>query len=293
MESPIEPVLDIKGLPKVQASVPKQHPGQASSSKFSKVKSTKKKTKLKKPNEKKTVTQRVIDNLEEYYQTARRPIKLANFMSGLKIDEAEEADEDPLPIENCRVISLTPMALTKEKCTGEIIVEFCIVASSMDYSSEDDLYFPEEGESDPKKREKKQVGRKKASPTLPKAAIVPKERKHIPHLDSDTEEDDVTPAKSRGCVFSRIINSLSVSDSVLVVTPVPLQYFKEIIPREVYKVEELTTRYLPPLEKETKPGNILYSVGKHEEENHDWYYKFVNSDELFPTRLPRFNARGI
>ncbi|KAL0911995.1 hypothetical protein M5K25_017935 [Dendrobium thyrsiflorum] len=431
-KSPIEPVLNLKGLPKVQASSSKQHPNQASSSKPKKVKSSKKKTKLKKPKEKKTITQRVIDSLDEYYQTVRQPIKLADFMSELKVGEAEEnGDADSLPTEVCRVISVLPSTPVNEECVKEADVEFCMMVLPMDCSSEDDLYFPEEDESDPDlasqmehvnlgsdsettekspdttmadseenvlsnesepenaaqvqlrsgkilppppkkgvsnkdkgkeivinediipkdpkkdisskgidynilshlrkipaqlsiydalEREKKQVGRKKASPTLPKAAIIPKERKHIPHLGSDTEEDDVTPAKSRRvrqpsakrrkeveyansdydyesifmntvqCVFSRRIDSLSVSDSVLVVTRVPLQYFKEIIPREVHKVEELTTRYLPPLEKGTESGSILYSVGIQEEENRDWYYKFVDSEELFPTRLPRSDS---
>ncbi|KAL0926696.1 hypothetical protein M5K25_002940 [Dendrobium thyrsiflorum] len=344
-KSPTESVLNLKGLSKVPASSSKQCPNQASSSKPKKVKSSKKKTKLKKPKEKKTTTQRVIDSLDEYYQTVRQPIKLADFMSGLKVGEAEkDGDADPLPTEVCQVISVVSSTLVNEECAKEAAVESCMMVLPMDCSSEEDLHFPEEDESDPdiasqmkhakassskaaklpkQEREKKQVGRKKASPTLPKAAIIPKERKHIPHLGSDTEEDDVTPAKSRGirqpsakrrkeveyansdydyesifvntvqCVFSRRIDSLSVSDSVLVVTRVPLQYFKEIIPREVHKVEELTTRYLPPLEKGIEPGNILYSVGIQEEENRDWCYKFVDSEELFPTRLPRFNTRGV
>ncbi|KAL0928303.1 hypothetical protein M5K25_000176 [Dendrobium thyrsiflorum] len=344
-KSPTEPMLNLKGLPKVQASSSKQCLNQAGSSKPKKVKSSKKKTKLKKPKEKKTITQRVIDSLDEYYQTVRQPIKLADFMSELKVGEAEEnGDADSLPTEVCRVISVLPSTPVNEECVKEAAVEFCMMVLLMDCSSEEDLYFPEEDESDPdlasqmehakassskdaklpkQEREKKQVGRKKASSTLPKAANVPKERKHIPHLGSDTEEDDVTLAKSRRarrpsakrrkeveyansdydyesifmntvqCVFSRRIDSLSVSDSVLVVTRVPLRYFKEIIPREVHKVEELTTRYLPPLEKGTEPGNILYSVGMHEEENRDWCYKFIDSEELFPTRLPKFNTRGI
>ncbi|KAL0925423.1 hypothetical protein M5K25_003750 [Dendrobium thyrsiflorum] len=149
------------------------------------------------------------------------------------------------------------------------------------------------------------------------------EKKHIPHLGSDTDEDNVTPAKSRRvcqptakrkkeveylnsdydyesiftnmvqCVFSRRMDSLSILDSVLVVTLVPLQYFKEIIPQEVHKVEELTTRYLPPLEKGTELGNILYSVGRHEKGNRDWCYRFDDSEKLFPTRLPRFNTKVI
>ncbi|KAL0920007.1 hypothetical protein M5K25_009106 [Dendrobium thyrsiflorum] len=109
-----------------------------------------KKIKLKKPKLKKVATQRVIDSLDVYYQIARCPIKLANFMSELKINEAENADEEPLPVETCWVISMTPMVSTKEKCTGNIITESYMVASSMDYSSAKDLCLLEEGESYPK-----------------------------------------------------------------------------------------------------------------------------------------------
>ncbi|KAL0928796.1 hypothetical protein M5K25_000719 [Dendrobium thyrsiflorum] len=148
-KSPTEPVLDPKALPMMRASTSKWHPNQIGPSKPGKVKSYKKKTKLKKPKEKKTVTQRVIDSLDEYYQTARRPFKFVDFISGLKIDE-EEADEGPLPAKNCRVISVTSMTPTKESYTEEIIIETCLATSSMDYESEDDLCFPEEDESDPK-----------------------------------------------------------------------------------------------------------------------------------------------
>ncbi|PKU67560.1 hypothetical protein MA16_Dca024887 [Dendrobium catenatum] len=71
-------------------------------------------------------------------------------------------------------------------------------------------------------------------------------------------------------VFSRRINILSISDSVLVVTRIPLQHFKEIIPGEMHKIEELSTLYLPPLKKGTTPENVLYSPGMQEEENYDW-----------------------
>ncbi|KAL0906307.1 hypothetical protein M5K25_024790 [Dendrobium thyrsiflorum] len=384
-KSPTEPVINLKVLPVVRASTSKQCSSQTGSLKSGKAKSSKKKTKLKKPKEKRTTTQRIIDSLDDYYQTARHPIKLVDYMSGLRIDKAKEADEDPLPTETCRVILVMPVTPMKEKYAEQIYVETCMVASSMDYSSEEDLYFPREAESEhdiasqmghvnlggdsenesldavmadseedilsngsepdeiaqvqlrsgkvlpppPKKgrpekeREKKQVGRKKASLTLPKVAIVPKERKHVPHLSSDTYEDDITPTKSQRvcqptakrrkeveysnsdydyasiytnivlCVFSRRIDSLTISDSVLIVTRIPLQYFKEIIPREVHKIKELTTCYLSPLKKGTKPENIFYFVGKHEEENRDWCYRLVDSEELFPTRLPRFNTRGI
>ncbi|KAL0914111.1 hypothetical protein M5K25_017615 [Dendrobium thyrsiflorum] len=276
-KSPTEPVLDLKALPIAQTSTFKQRPNQAGSSKSGKEKPSKRKTKLKKFKEKRTATQRAIDCLDEYYQTVRRPIKLADFMSELKVAEAEEANEEPLPVETCRVISVTPVAPIKDKYVNELVVEICLATSSMDYSSEEDLYFPREVESEHDitsqmehvqlegdselEGEKKQVWRKKATPTLPKTVVISKERKNVPHLGSDTEED-VTSTKSQKvcqstakkkkkveysdsdydyestyastvqCVFSRRIGSLSISDSVFVVTRIPMQHFKEITPRE-------------------------------------------------------------
>lgn len=56
---------------------------------------------------------------------------------------------------------------------------------------------PETAKQTKQENKKKQVGRKKAMPTLPKAPFVPKERKYVPHLGSDTDESDATPTKSR------------------------------------------------------------------------------------------------
>ncbi|KAL0911129.1 hypothetical protein M5K25_019245 [Dendrobium thyrsiflorum] len=320
-KSPTEPVLNLEWLPVPRASSSKQQPGQASSSKFDKKKSksAKKKAKIKKPKEKKTATQRVIDSLSEYHQTARRPIKLGDFMTELKIDEEEEEAEDELlPTETCRVILAISEISDREKYAEEAAPEFCLMVSSMDYSSEEDLYFPNEDDTDPdiasqmeqvnleddsesigespdatmadseentasnksesdevaqakastsktEKRPKqggemRQRGRKRVTPTLPKAAATSKTKRAVPHLGSDTEEDEVIPVKTkkncqptaRGkkkaedsdpdydyestyannvqCVLSRRIDSLSVSDSVLVVTRIPLQHFKEVIP---------------------------------------------------------------
>ncbi|KAL0908841.1 hypothetical protein M5K25_023350 [Dendrobium thyrsiflorum] len=149
-KSPTEPVLNLKGLPKGQVSSSEQRPSQASSSKPKKVKSSKKKTKLKKPKEKKIGTQRVIDSLDEYYQTVRQPIKLADFMSGLKVGETEEnGDTDSLPTEVCRVISVMSNMPVNEECVKEAVVESCMMVLPMDCSSEEDLYFSEEDESDP------------------------------------------------------------------------------------------------------------------------------------------------
>ncbi|KAL0906673.1 hypothetical protein M5K25_025186 [Dendrobium thyrsiflorum] len=147
-KSPTEPVLDLKALPLAQTSTFKQRPNQAGSSKSGKEKSPKRKTKLKKFKEKMTATQRAIDCLDEYYQTVRRPIKLADFMSELKVAEAEEADEELFPVGTCRVVSVTPVAPIKDKYVNELVVEICLATSSMDYSSEEDLYFPREVESE-------------------------------------------------------------------------------------------------------------------------------------------------
>ncbi|KAL0925427.1 hypothetical protein M5K25_003755 [Dendrobium thyrsiflorum] len=480
-KSPTEPVLNLKGLPNVQASTSKQHLNQDSSSKPGKPKFFKKKTKPKKPKEKKTVTQKVIDSLDEHYQTVRQPIKLADFMSELKIGETEEdGDADFLPTEVCRVISVAPGTLINEKYVKKEAPEACMMVLPMDCSSEEDLYFPEEGESDPDiasqmehvnlggdsesadespdatmadseenvlsnesepevtaqvqlrsgkilppppkkgvsdkdkgkeivinediipkdpkrgtaakgidynilshlrkipaqlsiydalvmskdlretliqalkdperyeayfaernmtevlqarnepfitfseedmmlgtEHEKKPVGRKKALPTLPKP-VTPKERKHVPHLGSDTDEDDVTPTKSQRVsrsitkgrreveyahddynydsiytntvhdVFSRRISNLSISDIVLVVTRIPLQCFREIIPRKVHDVEELTTFYVPPLREKGEPASLFYSIGRLDEDiNRDWFCNLVDSGELVPTRFPR------
>ncbi|KAL0927954.1 hypothetical protein M5K25_002182 [Dendrobium thyrsiflorum] len=603
-KSPTEPVLNLKLLPVPHASTSKQQPVQASSSKSDKkkAKSVKKKTKIKKPKEKKTATQRVIDSLGEYHQTARRPIKLGDFMTELKIDEKEEEAYDELfPTETCRVISATPEISGREKYAEEAAPEFCLMVSSMDYSSEEDLYFLKEYDMDPdiasqmeqvnlednsestgespdatmadseentvsnksesdevaqvqertqdrsprsgpspflrstqtplpftaspirklptlaplvsetaraflspealaeasvsqafasplffrdfanlrqgqaclllllpfssvrehqrhptslplfsvheastpppccgagvyssllpspairrfwlaladrssllrfscccshasrteepktplspcswlclipspspvrpnpgnptskpdlpllaqlkpptadakyfvpkklkssssleakasnsktEKRPKqeggiRQRGRKMVTPTLPKAAATSKTKRVVPHLGSDTEEDEVIPVKTKNCqpiakgkkkaedsdpdydyestyannvqcVLSRRIDSLSVSDSVLVVTRIPLQHFKEVIPREVHNVEELVTFYVRPHKKKGGPGRLFYSVGKlNEEENRDWYRRIIDSGELLPTRLFRFNTKGI
>ncbi|KAL0928602.1 hypothetical protein M5K25_000504 [Dendrobium thyrsiflorum] len=147
--------------------------------------------------------------------------------------------------------------------------------------------------------ERKQRGRKKASPTLPKAVATSKTRKAVPHLGSDIEENKVVPSTARGkkktedsdsdydyestyannvqCVFSRRIYSLSVSDNILVVTCIPLQHFKEIFPREVHNVEELVTFYVHPHGKKRKPGRLFYKGGEREEVNRDWFHRLVDS----------------
>ncbi|KAL0905669.1 hypothetical protein M5K25_024106 [Dendrobium thyrsiflorum] len=246
-KSPTEPVLDLKALPIAQTSTFKQRPNQAGSSKSGKEKPSKRKTKLKKFKEKMTSTQRAIDCLDEYYQTVRRPIKLADFMSELKVAEAEEANEEPLPVETCQVISVTPVAPIKDKYVNELVVEICLATSSMDYSSEEDLYFPREVESEHditsqmehvqlegdselegSDTEEEDVTSTKSQKVCQSTA---KKKKKVEYSDSDYDYES-TYASTVQCVFSRRIGSLSISDSVFVATRIPMQHFKEITPRE-------------------------------------------------------------
>ncbi|KAH0466745.1 hypothetical protein IEQ34_003983 [Dendrobium chrysotoxum] len=60
----------------------------------------------------------------------------------LKIDGAEKNNEDSLHVESYRVIWMTLVAPTKKK--KERPSESCMMVSSMDYSSEEDLYLLEE-----------------------------------------------------------------------------------------------------------------------------------------------------
>ncbi|KAL0925135.1 hypothetical protein M5K25_003445 [Dendrobium thyrsiflorum] len=90
----------------------------------------------------------------------------------LKINEKEEeADTEFFPIEICRVISVTREVLEREKYVEEAALEFYLMVSSIDYSSEEDLYFSNEDDTD-----------------LNIASVVP-------HLGSDTEEDEVVSIK--------------------------------------------------------------------------------------------------
>ncbi|PKU74122.1 Glucose-6-phosphate 1-dehydrogenase 2, chloroplastic [Dendrobium catenatum] len=132
----------LKHFEGVPASTSKQFPNQVGTSKPGRVKSSKKKTKLKKPKEKKIATQKIIDTLDEYYQTVRRSIKLADFMAELKIDEGEEDDENSLLTEVCQVNLVILNTSIKEEYTKEIPSESYMMVLPMDYSSEEDLYFP-------------------------------------------------------------------------------------------------------------------------------------------------------
>ncbi|PKU60365.1 hypothetical protein MA16_Dca027947 [Dendrobium catenatum] len=70
-------------------------------------------------------------------------------MKELKIDKKrEEAEVESLPIETCRVIFTTSEISYREKYAEEAAPEFCLMVSSMEFSS-DDLCFPDDEDSDP------------------------------------------------------------------------------------------------------------------------------------------------
>ncbi|KAL0918792.1 hypothetical protein M5K25_010827 [Dendrobium thyrsiflorum] len=69
-------------------------------------------------------------------------------MTELKIGEKEEeVDDELIPMETCRVISATLEISAREEYVEEATPESCLMASSMDYSSEVDLYFPNKDDS--------------------------------------------------------------------------------------------------------------------------------------------------
>ncbi|KAL0912152.1 hypothetical protein M5K25_018106 [Dendrobium thyrsiflorum] len=170
-KSSTEPVLELKGNPNSGASISRSLTWKHSKTKrFYKTSSKKsgnpnKRSKLK---EKRTVLQKIINNLEDYHQPMRRPITLADFMSKLQIDpseveEDEQEDEELLHVETCRVISVASTAYQRDsikdhdrsyitisptKMTDKITSESCLMVVQTDDNSEEELCFPSDDESD-------------------------------------------------------------------------------------------------------------------------------------------------
>lgn len=150
---PLEPELELRERPMSSTSVSsstQKHSNYASSSRHKmrsmqgSLKKSKKSTKEKK-SKKKTMTQKILKNLEEYHQPARKPVRLAEFMQGLQIlDSNEKEEEETLPVETCRVISVTSN-IPRTSPQTSMMSEFCLMALQSDESSED-LCFPEESE---------------------------------------------------------------------------------------------------------------------------------------------------
>ncbi|KAL0928241.1 hypothetical protein M5K25_000113 [Dendrobium thyrsiflorum] len=165
-KSSIEPVLELKGNPNSGASTSRSLTWRRSKTKrfnksFSKkYNSSNKHSKLK---EKRTVLQKIINNLEDYRQPMRRPITLADFMSELQIDPSEVEDdeqenEELLHVETCRVISVASTVCQRDyvkdhdrshiTITDKMTSESCLMVVQTDDNSEEELYFPSDDESD-------------------------------------------------------------------------------------------------------------------------------------------------
>ncbi|KAL0903874.1 hypothetical protein M5K25_025931 [Dendrobium thyrsiflorum] len=170
-KSSTEPVLELKENPNSGASTSRSLTWRRFKTKrFYKTSSKKsgssnKHSKLK---EKRTVLQKIINNLEDYRQPVRRPITLADFMSELQIDpseveEDEQDDEELLHVETCRVISVTSTVCQRDsikdhdrgqivispiKMTNKMTSESCLMVLQTDDNSEEELCFPSDDESD-------------------------------------------------------------------------------------------------------------------------------------------------
>ncbi|KAL0920248.1 hypothetical protein M5K25_009369 [Dendrobium thyrsiflorum] len=170
-KSSTEPVLELKENPNSGASTSRSLTWRRFKTKrFYKTSSKKsgssnKHSKLK---EKRTVLQKIINNLEDYRQPVRRPITLADFMSELQIDpseveEDEQDDEELLHVETCLVISVTSTVCQRDsikdhdrgqivispiKMTNKMTSESCLMVLQTDDNSEEELCFPSDDESD-------------------------------------------------------------------------------------------------------------------------------------------------
>ncbi|KAL0905810.1 hypothetical protein M5K25_024248 [Dendrobium thyrsiflorum] len=298
-KSSTEPVLELKGNPNSGASTSRSLTWKRSKTKrFYKTSSKKsgssnKHSKLK---EKRTVLQKIINNLEDYRQPVRRPITLADFMPELQIDPSEieddeQEDEELLHVETCRVISVTSIvcqrdfikdhdrgqiAISPIKMINKMTSESCLMVLQTDDNSEEELCFPSDDESD--QQIASQMGR---SNTLSKS------NKVVLHLGSDTEEDDDISE-----TYKPLIKEKS-KENTFVVTLIPPLHFREIMSREVHNVEELKIFYVPPLRGSSGLGSLFYKSGEYEEENIDELRNFNEDTEILHTEMPRYCPKRI
>lgn len=95
------------------------------------------------------------------------------------------------------------------------------------------------------------------SPNFPKKTnTLPKSKKVVLHLGSDTEEDDDISE-----TYKPLIKE-NPKEKTFVVTLIPPQHFREIVSREVHNIEELKTFYVPPLRGSSGPGSFFSSIKK-------------------------------
>ncbi|KAL0911172.1 hypothetical protein M5K25_019292 [Dendrobium thyrsiflorum] len=319
-KSSTEPVLELKGNPNSGASTSRSLTWRGSKTKrfykkFSKKSSNPNKySKLKK---KRTVLQKIINNLEDYRQPARRPITLADFMSELQIDPSkveddEQEDEELLHVETCRVISVKSTVCQRDSIKdhdrGQIVIsptkmidkitsESCLMVVQTDDNSEEELCFPSDDESDQQivsQMERAKLNEDSKHTTKTSSDEVESNevdqvqlRSVVLHLGSDTEEDDDISE-----TYKPLIKEKS-KENTFVVTLIPPLHFREIMSREVHNVEELKIFYVPPLRGSSGPGSLFYKSGEYEEENIDELRNFNEDTEILHTEMPRYCPKRI
>ncbi|KAL0920584.1 hypothetical protein M5K25_009729 [Dendrobium thyrsiflorum] len=207
-----------------------------------------KRSKLK---EKRTVLQKIINNLEDYRQPVRRPIMLADFMSELQIDpskveEYEQEDEELLHVETCRVISVTStvcqrdsikdhdrgqIVISPTKMTNKMTSESCLMVLQTDDNSEEELCFPSDDESD--QQIASQMGRVKLNEDFEHTTKTSSDEAKSNEVDqvqlrsgSDTEEDDDISETYKSLIKEK------PKENTFVVTLIPPLHFREIMSRE-------------------------------------------------------------
>ncbi|KAL0921456.1 hypothetical protein M5K25_008530 [Dendrobium thyrsiflorum] len=189
------------------------------------------KEKKKKLARKKTMIQKYIDSTDEYQQPPRRPVMLEEYMADLFLN-SESEEEESIPIETCRVISKRGGRAARGRNIPLDICKADVKMSSKEVhrtpapftDSDEELHFPDE-ESDHKgkkilkercpklgsssdseevedmkisKNSQTEASSSSEAVMLDKGKLKDKGKSKskqissVPHLGSDTEEDDIS-----------------------------------------------------------------------------------------------------
>ncbi|KAL0909504.1 hypothetical protein M5K25_020378 [Dendrobium thyrsiflorum] len=310
-KSSTEPVLELKENPNSGTSTSRSLTWRRFKTKrFYKTSSKKsgssnKHSKLK---EKRTVLQKIINNLEDYRQPVRRPITLADFMSELQIDlseveEDEQDDEELLHVETCRVISVTSTVCQRDsikdhdrgqivispiKMTNKMTSESCLMVLQTDDNSEEELCFPSDDESDQRiVSQMERVKLNEDSEHTTKTSSDEAESNEVDQVQLRSEEDDDISETYKPLIKEK------QKENTFVVTLIPPQHFREMVSREVHNVEELKIFYVPPLRGSSGPESVFYKSGEYEEENIDELKNFNEDTEILPTEMLRYCPKRI
>ncbi|KAL0918566.1 hypothetical protein M5K25_010581 [Dendrobium thyrsiflorum] len=189
------------------------------------------KEKKKKLARQKIMIQKYIDSTEEYQQPPRRPVRLEEYMADLFID-SESEDEGSIPIETCRVISKRGGRAARGRNIPLDICKADVKISSKEVhhtpapftDSDEELHFPDEesdhkgkkilkerfpklgSSSDSEEVEDMEISKNSQAETCSSSEDVmldkgklkdkgkskSKQISSVPHLGSDTEEDDIS-----------------------------------------------------------------------------------------------------